>query len=230
MRTEKEKFGIKSMLFILWFVISIVAILVLRKYSELFSIMVIGQVFLVFGLAIKKDGVKINEVKLILMYVGLLLVGVPFLMYISKFYNVYDKFNWSYIIAILGVGSFMLLGLGLMFIPKINKKRLTEICTEKVKAIVIRHDSHWSGDDPADVYCPVYGFEFNKEKYEVRNNLYWYFAEPEVGTEVEIKINPSNPYDFLLEDDTDRKLFSVGLLFFIPSFIGLVVLIIKILF
>ena len=229
MNEEKNKFGIKSILFLIWFIASMLAAIILEKNGN-YSVMILGQLFLGIGLLMPKEGVKINHFRLIFGYVGLLFLGIPFLMNLAKTYNVYDKYDWSLIIITIGISTFVLFGLGLMLIPKINKKRIAAICTETVKAVVIRHDSRWFGNRKDDTYCPVYEFEFNFKKYEVSYGFYSNKPEPEVGAEVELKIDPTNPYRFNIEEEEDKNTFLIGMIFFVPSLIGLIIFLSKVLF
>ena len=217
-----KKLETKGIFFLVWFVTSIVMTMVLQSYNILFSLIAIGQMFLIMGLIIPKKGVKINFIQVIFVLTGLLLIIVPLLIYICQTYNMLSNINWTYLIVILGISSFGIFGLLLIIIEIINKKRLEELCNVPMLATVIRHDSVAANDGPGYLYCPVYGFEFNGKKYEVSNKIYTNMPIEKIGEKVEMKINPSNPEDFLIKERTNSYLFFIAIIFIIMSIIGLI--------
>lgn len=131
---EKIKNTIISVIFIIWFVGSIVAMFALPKYC----IMIIGQYFLVFGILpmFGKGKGKIIGIPFIL--VGLSCIIVPYLMMQPEINGV--VIDWDAVIPLLIIIAFVLAGLALIIIPiiKLNKiKGSDEILHEGKNLVTI---------------------------------------------------------------------------------------------
>lgn len=68
---------------------------------------------------------------------------------------------------------------------------MTKKCTFKIFATV--EYFKYNGK----LRCPVYSFVYNDQVYSVSDNVYSNIGVPSIGTNLEIKINPDKPEDFL---------------------------------
>lgn len=77
---EDTKGKIKSVIFVTWFIASIISIISLSKYNELYSIIVFGQMFFVFGLIplTQEKGIK-KLIGLPFVLIGLAMIAIPIL-------------------------------------------------------------------------------------------------------------------------------------------------------
>lgn len=221
---EKSLFSkIMGIIFIVWFVCSIIAMLYLSKINTYYTIMIFGQYFFVFGFIPLKHAEGLD--KLIgapFILVGLGAMVIPYLI----MNPVLLPFNiiWESLLAVLLFFLFILAGFALLLIPIINNNKLKKVCTLTVNANIIRYNKILS-DKGRRLYCPVYYFEFNNQKYEVTNNKYSNFGNEPVETMVNLKINPNNPYQFMDNRKVGKLLTYIGiivLVIFIPLFIFMI--------
>lgn len=86
----------------------------------------------------------------------------------------------------------------------------SKICTEPVHAVVIeleRHTSHSRRHGHSTTYAPVFAFEYQGKDYEVVSRMSSNPPEYREDEEVDIFINPSDPYDIYIPDSISLKLF-----------------------
>lgn len=201
--------------FLIWFVCSIISMLYLSKINKYYTIMIFGQYFFVFGLIPLKVAVgkeKLMSVPFIL--IGLCCVIIPYLMMNPDLLSV--SLNWDHIIPLLLILVFVLAGIAMTLLPIINKNKLKKVCTMTVNAKIIKYD-HIYGDNGRKLYCPIYAFEFNGNKYEVSNNKYSNFGNKQIESIINLKINPNNPNEFIDERVFDNFVIILGIIFLIAS-------------
>lgn len=94
-----------------------------------------------------------------------------------------------------------------------------ENCTEQVTAKVIEiiedteeeltNDYEYENTNmrykTVEVYTPVFEYEYDGKNYRTRGRKSKYSAAFNVGDEVKLKINPSDPYDFYMMNGTSYK-------------------------
>ena len=205
----------KGKIFLIWFIASMIALIVLADFYPIYCIIVFGQLFLGFGLKIPKEEGILKYMKLIFILVGLALIVIPLMFIFPEYLNISKENLFVYIIPIAGISLFIFLGLGLIILPIKKRKKLKEVCSVTVQAHVIENKISYS--DNTKVYCPVYGFEFDKRQYEVSTNVYSNVGVRDEGTPVEIKINPANPEEFLINEKSDNITLIIGISFLIVA-------------
>ena len=191
---EKHKSSLIGIVFIIWFIASIIGLIYFSKINEYYTIMIFGQYFLVFGMIplFKAEGSD-KLISIPFLSIGILGLVIPYLMMHSELLGF--EINWESFLAFLGVLIFFLVGAALFITPIIKKNRLKKVCTETVSATIIKHHTYYS--DGKTMYCHVYSFKYINKEYKVSDNYYTNVGVKPVGTVVELKINPDNPNEFL---------------------------------
>ena len=219
---EKPFEKILGKLFLVWFIGSIIALVVFAEINPIYSIMVFGQYFLVFGIiALKND--KDGIIGVSFTTVGLACIVIPFLIMHPNLLSF--EINWDYIIPVLGVLVFVIAGLAMIIIPILKRKKLEKVCTVSVTAKIV--ENLMTIDEGNKLYCPVYEFEFNGKKYNVTNNCYTNVGVSPVGTLIDMKINPNDPNEFLNKEPSSIILLIIGIMFLFISVPALIFVIVN---
>lgn len=192
---------ISGALFLIWFVGSIVALILTAKATPWLAISVFGQYFLVFGLialiSTLKEG-KFTPIFLILIFVGLLAVLFGIVM---QFGDEAAQASFKQLIPYAGISIFFVMGL-LFIINYFVRSNQDKNCIEIVRATCVdmkkRKNSTSNGMSYTiyNTYCPVFSFTYNGKSYEVNNNIYTQVPDVELGEEKELYINPKHPKCF----------------------------------
>ena len=192
---------ISGALFLIWFVGSIVALILTAKATPWLAISVFGQYFLVFGLiamfSMIKEG-KFTPIFLILIFVGLLAVLFGIVM---QFGDEAAQASFKQLIPYAGISIFFVMGL-LFIINYFVRSNQDKNCIEIVRATCVdmkkRKNSTSNGMSYTiyNTYCPVFSFTYNGKSYEVNNNIYTQVPDVELGEEKELYINPKHPKCF----------------------------------
>ncbi len=192
---------ISGALFLIWFVGSIVALILTAKATPWLAISVFGQYFLVFGLialiSTLKEG-KFTPIFLILIFVGLLAVLFGIAM---QFGDEAAQATFKQLIPYAGISIFFVMGL-LFIINYFVRSNQNKNCIEIVRATCVdmkkRKNSTSNGMSYTiyNTYCPVFSFTYNGKSYEVNNNIYTQVPDVELGEEKELYINPKHPKCF----------------------------------
>lgn len=194
-KKRKTKIGrILSIVFIIWFIASIGAMLVLAEINPLYSVIIFGQYFLIFGFIPIKNGVgKEKLVGVPFLLIGLCCIFIPlFILYpelLSK------QINWDMVIPILGILGFIFSGIAMLVLPAMKKRRLKKVCTETVSATIVRYET--IRNKGKVLYCPVYRIKYWEGEREISENFYSNLVKREIGKEIELKINPDNPEELM---------------------------------
>ena len=99
---------------------------------------------------------------------------------------------------------FFFIGFGI----KTYNAHQSKICTEPVHAVVIELERHRSSSKGGgSTYAPVFAFEYQGEEYEVVSRLSSNPPEYRKNQEVDMFINPEDPYDIYVPDSKSMKLF-----------------------
>lgn len=192
---SSKKISIGGWIFLIWFIGSMIAMPYLFSINPNYGVMMFGQYFLVFGIIFLKAAKKSEErvIPILFGLIGLSCIIIPYLMMKPEVDGI--EINREIVFKLLCVCVFVLGGLMAVFMPIIRIKNLKGKCTIEVEATIIKNDFIYNGRHKT--YCPVYEFEFNGKKYEVKNNQYTNIYVKPVGTIVNIKVNPDNPEEFL---------------------------------
>ena len=222
--SKSSKAGIIfSIIFILWFLASIIAMACLSKINGYYTVMVFGQYFLVFGLALclnKDINNKRNLIPGILfILVGIACIIIPYLMMEPYIYEIVINWDgWVIATPVLTISPFAIGGLALILVPIIKTKLLKSRCTIEVAATIVDY-AVTKSDNGGKLYCPIYEFQFNGQKYEVKNNVYTNIDVKPIGTLVNLKINPDNPKEFLGKSRSLIFCIFMGIIFFSLSIV-----------
>lgn len=200
---------------LIWFFGSMIAMGVLGSINPLYSLMVFGQFFLVFGVIILCIEDKVRWLSLPFLLVGLACIIIPMFILNPNILKV--EIIWESVVPVLLIIGFVLTGLGMTIIPIIRKKKLEKVCIVPVYATITRYDTTYS-DDGNKLYCPIYSYEYGKKTYEVSDNVYTNVEIKPIGTIQEFKINPNKPDQYLDSNSFTMKfLIILGILFLIVS-------------
>lgn len=107
------------------------------------------------------------------------------------------------ILILLVCSIFLIIGVVMLNMEGKNKKQ----CTEAVSATVVRFER--VGSLKTAPSYPVFGFEYNNETYEIKNNSSTnYTRRLRVGDNITIYINPDNPAQLYLSEDSSGMFFA----------------------
>lgn len=106
------------------------------------------------------------------------------------------------IMPMMIVSVFLFIGIGLLYFPRKAYNERKRRCSTPVEATVVAHDSQYH--DGKTLYANIYSFYYNGLQYEVIDSAYTNFAAKEIGTRVQLMINPLNPHE--LQDTTKFSL------------------------
>lgn len=127
-------------------------------------------------------------------------------------------------------GIFTLAGLGMLILPKIDKKIKLNRCKCVVKATVVGYKNRSrvnydpdTGREGKPCVSPEYEFFYMGKIYQVTESSSRNYALPEIGSQIDMLINEEDPYDFYVEEKTDAltSLF-IGFLFLAIGIVGLI--------
>ncbi len=223
---SKTSDAIISVVFILWFVASIVGMIFVAKTGRTALLLALfGQFFLVFGViglvsSISEGGFKLKQIPILIFpLVGAGAITAGFIIqYGSEDFKAkcYDALPY---IAIL---LFAIIGVGLIIAGLYNAFYLKLVCKEHVDAecveVLVTKNSHGG-----EVWCPVYSYSYNGQNYKSSNDIYSNGIYPSVGQYYELYINPKNPMQFYEPHNSIRTGFFMAILgIFIVMFMGFV--------
>lgn len=204
-------------IFLIWFIASIVGMFLLSENNPHYMVMLFGQYFFVFGmfpLFSKSEDISDKLISIPFILVGLGCIIIPYLMINPRLLEV--EIVWDSVILLLLILLFVIAGFFMIVFPIFKRKKLEKLCTLTVPAKIVRHEYQYS-DNGNKLYCPIYEFEFNKNKYEVSNNIYSNIGLKPVGSIHNIKINPDDPYQFLCNASMYNFSIIMGILFLVVS-------------
>lgn len=94
-------------------------------------------------------------------------------------------------------------GLILLGVGGIINRIISKIkCTEYVRATVVSVDKKFDFDDNTDTYYPIYSYTYEGQKYTNRTNMGRSSSDLEAGDEVELFIDPNDPYRLYYPKET----------------------------
>lgn len=107
------------------------------------------------------------------------------------------KSNIMQVVPILMLATLMIAGAVMILATYFNHRAKMQRCTEIITAVCIRLNERLSHSDhhTTTVYAPVYNYYYDGQEYTVDETTYSNVGVPEVGSEVEIRINPQQPDD-----------------------------------
>ena len=200
---KKDKRGkIGTIIFITWFVASLLAIMETGRTGNILCVALFGQYFFVFGLIAMVTAIKAKQsfwMQSIFVLVG---AGIVAGVLIYKFGTDALKQKLFDMIPLAGISIFVIFGIVLLIMAYREKfiiaPRYSYPVSAKCIKILTRHvyrDDH--GTD--EVYCPVFYYNYNGKEYESSNNTFGdtKFIE---GNYYDINIDPENPEKFYIPE------------------------------
>lgn len=164
---------ILSIIFVVWFLGSIVAAIVFNETNETLTFIIFGQIFLGCGIFLL---LKKASVGWLLVLIGGGIVGWNLLV----LYPEVIPFGIEIETLEMLLGGLFAFGIGLE-VNIVSKIKFKRRCSAEVGANVI---------NMVDDLYPVYEYEYNGKKYKVRVGEN---KKLSIGQHVTIKINPNNP-------------------------------------
>lgn len=211
---KKRKSSLFGIVFLIWFFGSIFGLMYFSKINVYYTVMIFGQYFLVFGMIpILSTKGKERLIGVPFVLVGACAVIIPYLMMHPELINA--NIVWDSVIPLLLILAFVIAGLAMVVLPIKHKKELESRCTELVSATIVDYKS--TRGENGRVYSPIYSFYFNNREYKASNEMYSNIGLKEVGTMVDLKVNPNNPYEFLDGAVHIKFIVILGILFLFVS-------------
>lgn len=212
--------SILGIVFLIWFFVSIGLMVYLANVNKYYMAICLGQLFFIFGLVGFWKKAKIG---IVFALVGLALVVIPILMM-----NPNLEINWDFVIPIIMLCIFLIVGIGLLLIPSIiYKKKDKEFSVSLMAKVVGLKETHGRS---SKLYAPIYEYYYNNKTYRISSNTYTNINVPNVGDVVEIKINPQIPQEVYKPSDKKPVIIILGLMgimFIVMSCLSLYLFIFK---
>ena len=205
----------KSILFLVWFVLSLLMIMVGGAIDSNYGMIAFGQFFIVFGIL----SYRISDIKLmplLFIIVGAVIVGGSMLNILKI------EVDWNFFGPILLFIGAIIIGLTLVFTTILDMNSRKKRCTVSIEATIVNYSFVYDNDEYGrrKLYSLIYGFSYNNKYYEV---IFPYFSNftklNSKGDIINIRINPDDPYEIFVVDDIPKFMIILG------SFITLVFLI-----
>ncbi len=210
-----QKTNIISILFIIWFIASLIGMCVFAALESIYCIAILGQYFLVFGIAAlaSEEGLKkFNPPGIISAIVGIVIVTITCILIENSNLFVYEL-NWLNIIVTLFLLIFAIAGIYMIIVNIKKYKNLKENCTVLVYATIEKSDSNYNRSKNS-VYNPVYRYKYEGETYET-NRVSSNKITKEIKTPIVLKINPNKPEEFISESEKFTYILPLGLCFIV---------------
>lgn len=200
---KKDKKGkIGTIIFITWFVASLLAIMETGRTGNILCVALFGQYFFVFGLIAMVTAIKAKEsfwLQSIFVLVG---AGIVAGVLIYKFGTDALKQKLFDMIPLAGLSIFVIAGIVFLILAYREKFIIAPrysypVSAKCIKVLINYVDTERHG--AKEVFCPVFYYNYNGKEYESSNNIYTdtRFIE---GNYYDINIDPENPEKFYQMD------------------------------
>ncbi len=216
MKKQKHKISsiIISVIFVIWFIGSVALMIFCGKTGRGgLAPALIGQYFLVFGIAGIISGIKnkkVNPITFVFPVVGLICIIVTLINYFgSENIMTFIDENMPYILMSL----FLVVGIVLVAVALSRyfgrKKRCSYSVTAKCTELRERADNGHM------MACPVYEIWYNGEVIKLCDDVYSNNIDVKVGDEKEIMINPDKPKEYFSPEDMLGSSLVIGIIGFV---------------
>ena len=211
-----------SFAFIIWFFGSIVGMIYFSNHDQTpLTVVLFGQLFLIFGIIIVACGIKnhsFQPITVIFPLVGILAIAGGLIYYVgSKSIIAYVE----KILPELALSAFFIIGAAVVVGTYLSSLKKRNLCSYTIMATCVDMKSHV--DDGTLLECPVYEIYFRGEMLQLCNENYSNMNKVAPGETREIHINPDNPTEFY-EEKMDKTgaaiLYVIGGTFMIMSLIA----------
>lgn len=228
-KVKKGNFAIGTIIgisFVIFFIVSLVAMVNFSKRKPLMCAFILGLYFLVLGLISVGSVLKENSHKKDLLVFLFPIIGLGIIIYTSILMWGY-KFNISIserTTAVLLLVIFILAGSGMVLSPIIkskNKKQKYDMVHATCIELQKRYSQSSNGSSRI-VYAPMYSYYYNGKEYKIQSNIYSNIDVPDVGAIQDIYVNPDYPdeiYRFSLKQNISA--ISIGIIFIVSAVVSL---------
>lgn len=211
-----------SLLCMVWFVASLAGMIYLAGTGgEILMLAVLGQYFLVFGIAGILSNIKNKALlvaNLIFPLAGLGLIAV-------SLWLTYGGERGKEILMVsvpyIAMGAFMVIGILVMAVPYVGAARRRKRCTLAVNAVCVAVDTRYHKG--RRTVCPTYEFYYNGENHRVCDHVYYGTEVPE-GAICTIYVDPADLKVFWHEERAKRESRDaalMGIVFFVCGLLGM---------
>ncbi len=194
-----------SIVFMIWFVGSIFAMVFLAKGGmEALAIGVFGQYFLVFGIAAMVSGIKnrnFNPIFLIIPIVGVIAIAASAIWQFGteEVVRFIEENWWIFLLAVFIIFGLILEAYAL-YTTIGKKRRCNQTAVATCIDILVRYD-----DEGYETYCPVYEADVGGIKNRLCNNVYSRKIDLQIGDMKDIYVN-EYLYGEYYDSETDSKM------------------------
>ena len=198
-----------SVIFVIWFISSIVVMIFFAKTGRAGLVpAVLGQYFLVFGIAGIISGIKnkkVNPITFVFPVVGLICIIATLILYFGAetMISFLDK-NMPYILMTL----FLIVGIILVIVAVSKYFGRKERCSYLVTAKCI--ELRETANDGHMLACPVYEIYYNGETIKLCDDVYSNNLDVRVGDEKELLINPDKPTEYFAPEEMAASSIIIG--------------------
>lgn len=217
---EQQSSSPFGFLIVIWFVASLGGLIYFGKINELYTVMVFGQYFLVFGIMSFSKLKKEPYVPIIMTIIGLACIVVPLAMLNED--KLSFKPDWELIIGTLVLLGLTIAGLAIVIITLYKHQKSTKQCTASVTAKVTKIDKYFRNG--AVLYQAVLAYEYEGSQYEIRKTSY-NMNEFHLNDYMDLNIDPNNPSISYEKDRNYLYLIIFGLIFGLGSLLTFLVFI-----
>lgn len=221
---QNKSFGIITIIFVLWFILSIFGGIYFVNIGEAIGVALFGQYFLIFGLLMffgskQKIGIIFALIGLfVLVWIGVVAFGINIPVNEDLIGFVKEKFlPW------FGVSMFPLIGMCMMIIPMRFENKKRHRCSVAVEAKCVRlkkthsirtNSDIWNYND-YEIYSPVWNYYVAGKTYTYCDNCYSRVSSAEVGDVCTLYVNPDNFNDVYSKNEfrVFRVIELVGIMF-----------------
>lgn len=229
MQESGKKMGVKEkvlgVILLIWFFGSVVGFFVCSELEDNTGLLLVlfGQYFLVFGIIVVVSNLKKKPfpiITIIFPIVGLSALVCGICMLVGKetaleFIKQYAPYILMWVFPVAGV---------LVIANSFSQYRyLKRVCTRDIQAKCIDIESEFTKasfeDRRTRVYMPVYSIFYDNREYIIRNYNYTNLVNFEIGMYYYIKINPSNPNEFIDENTKKANMLTliIGITFIVVT-------------
>lgn len=209
---------------IIWSIVSIILMIYFSGLNQVtFTIMTLGQLFLILGIIAI---VRKQSTGPVFTITGLACIILPAINEWGYLFN--ESIPSGSLLPILLSTAITLIGLVMLVAPEVLENMSAMRCKEIVKAEVIDLKTTTLPDETV-AYAPIYSYNYKDKVYTKCTEKYKVTEIPEIGSKTELKINAKKPEDVYFEASKASKMliYIFGAGFFITG-LGMVLTVLSI--
>ena len=209
--------NLKSIFIVVIFVGGIIGAIIFHEIEPRVSIICVGAIFFVIGLAVlfsQKLSLKSAPI-LLFPTIGALMIVIPAMLLIAENSDMLEIDFTERLAANCCVSVFVLVGIGLTVLPSVIHKSKMKKFTVPTEAVCINLDVHISRSRKGGktiTYAPTWEYDFNGNLYTFKESTYTNLSVPKIGAVYHLLVNPNEPSEIY------RPVKSVRILLFVIGF------------